>query len=266
MSRDRSGEDSTEYNVQLSQIRDYWNEQIHDLEITTQPMGSVGFFQELEEYRYDKLAYLPKIVDFSAYGNKQILEVGCGVGIDLIRFVREGAAVTGVDLSEVAIDLASQNFRHNHLEGKLQVMNGEALKYADKSFDMVYCHGVLGYTANPIEMVSEIQRVLRHEGQAIIMVYNAYSWLNALSKIMKVELEHEDAPYLKKYSIWEFKRLLESFSQVQIVPERFPVRTRLHHGLKAKLYNGLFVTLFNVLPRSLVRPSGWHLMAFATKS
>ena len=33
------------------------------------------------------------------------------------------------------------------------------------------------------------------------MVYNRVSWLNALSKVMKVPLEHEDAPVLKKYSI-----------------------------------------------------------------
>ncbi len=83
---------------------------------------------------------------------------------------------------------------------------------------------------------------------------------------MKVELEHEDAPVIRTYSIKEFKQMLRPFASVKIVPERFPVPSRLHHGLKATLYNKLFVGLFNSLPRAWVRPLGWHLMAFATKS
>jgi SAM-dependent methyltransferase len=142
-------------------------------------------------------------------------------------------------------------------------MNGEALQFEDNSFDVVYAHGVLQYTADASRMATEIHRVLRPGGEAILMVYNKFSWLNALSKLMKVELEHEDAPVLNTYSIREFANLLRPFDRVQIIPERFPVRTRLHQGLKATLFNGLFVTTFNLLPRPLVRPYGWHLMAFA---
>lgn len=249
----------------LAAIRTYWNEHIHDLEIATAPVGSAAFFAELTRYRFDKLRYLPDLVDFSAYANQRLLEVGCGVGIDLARFAQAGAVVTGVDLAEVSIELAKQHFAHSGLAGEFAVMNGEKLQFADHSFDVVYAHGVLQYTANAQQMVNELHRVLRPGGAAIFMVYNKYSWLNALSKLMKVGLEHEDAPVLKKYSIPEFKRLLKPFAQTRLVPERFPVKTELHHGLKARVYNDLFVGLFNRLPKALVRPTGWHLMAFAQK-
>ena len=114
-------------------------------------------------------------------------------------------------------------------------------------------------------MAGEIFRVLKPGGQAILMVYNKYSWLNLLSKIMQVSLEHEDAPVLRKISIGEFRRWLEPFQTYRIIPERFPVKTRLHGGWKGKAYNKGFVGLFNALPKSLVRPLGWHLMAFAVK-
>ena len=249
----------------LEAVRTYWNEHIHDLEIATQPVGSRGFFEELDEYRFDKLRYLPKLVDFNGYAGQQLLEVGCGVGIDLIRFARGGARVTGVDLAEVSIDLARANFASHDLSADLRVMNGEALAFEDGSFDVVYAHGVLQYTADAQRMVNELQRVLKPGGQAILMVYNKYSWLNLMSKVMNVGLEHQDAPVLNKYSIGEFKRLLRPFKEVRLVPERFPVETRLHHGLKARLYNQGFVKAFNLLPKPLVRPLGWHLMAFATK-
>ncbi|MEM2126250.1 MAG: class I SAM-dependent methyltransferase, partial [Candidatus Methanosuratincola sp.] len=238
----------------LEAVRQYWNEHIHDLEIATQPVGSAGFFRELDEYRFDKLRYLPKLVDFSAYREKELLEVGCGVGIDLVRFARGGAIVTGIDLSETSIDLAKKNFASNGLDADLRLMNGEEMQFENDRFDVVYAHGVLQYTANANKMVKEIYRVLRPAGQAILMVYNKYSWLNLLSKVMNVGLEHEDAPVLKKYSIREFKALLQPFAEVQIIPERFPVETRLHHGLKAALYNKGFVKAFYVLPRGLVRP------------
>jgi SAM-dependent methyltransferase len=249
----------------LDAIRVYWNQHIHDLEVATQPIGSAGFFAELDEYRFDKLRYLPRLVDFGGFRDRKLLEVGCGVGIDLVRFARGGALVTGVDLAEVSIDLARANFEQNGLQGDLYVMNGEDLTFEDNSFDVVYAHGVLQYTASAEKMARELHRVLRPGGEAIMMVYNRISWLNAMSKVMNVGLEHEDAPVLNKYSIGEFKRILKPFKTYNIVPERFPVETRLHHGLRAKLYNQGFVRFFNVMPRSLVKPLGWHLMAFATK-
>ena len=249
----------------LIAIRDYWNDHIHDLEVATEPIGSLGFFDQLDEYRFDKLRYLPQVVDFAGYQGKNLLEVGCGVGIDLVRFAGGDAQVTGIDLAEVSISLAQENFCQRGLDGDLKVMNGEALDFEDESFDIVYAHGVLQYTAHADKMIAEIYRILRPNGEAIMMVYNRNSWLNAMSKVMKVGLEHEDAPVLKKYSINEFKLLLSPFDQIKIIPERFPVETRLHHGIKATLYNKGFVKLFNLLPRSLVKPLGWHLMAFARK-
>ena len=249
----------------LIAIRDYWNDHIHDLEVATQPVGSSGFFDELDEYRFDKLRYLPKLVDFSGFKGKKLLEIGCGVGIDLVRFAKGGTEVTGIDLANVSIELAQENFEQRGLTADLQVMNGEELEFDTDSFDIVYAHGVLQYTANAPKMVEQIRRVLRPDGEAIIMVYNRISWLNAMSKVVNVGLEHEDAPVLRKYSIGEYEQLLTSFSQLIVVPERFPVETRLHEGLMGTLYNTVFVNLFNMLPISLIRPLGWHLMAFANK-
>lgn len=258
-----AGQDS---NKQLLEaIEAYWNERIHDLEIATQPIGSPGFFHELDEYRFDKLRYLPSVVDFSVYKGKRLLEVGCGVGIDLVRFAQKGAIVTGVDLADVSIELARKNFDQHYLFADLQVMNGEAMQFETGKFDVVYAHGVLQYTADATKMVKEIHRVLKPGGEAILMVYNRRSWLNALSKLMKVELEHEDAPVLNKYTIGEFREMLAPFARARIITERFPVKTRLHRGLKARFYNDLFVNAFNALPRSLVGSLGWHILAFARK-
>ena len=163
--------------------------------------------------------------------------------------------------------MAQQNFALHGLDesAAFAVGDGEHLPFADGSFDVVYAHGVLQYTADADRMIAECRRVLVPGGEAIFMVYNRVSWLNALSSVVGVGLEHADAPVLEKYSIPEFQQLLESFADVRVVPERFPVRSRLHRGWKGAAYNGLFVGTFNLIPRVLVRRFGWHLMAFCRK-
>lgn len=249
----------------VDEVRAYWEKHIHDLEITKHPVGSRGFFEDLDQYHFEKLHHLLRLVDFNGYRGKAVLEVGCGAAVDLARFAKGGAVCTGVDLATSAIELARANFEQQGLQADLRVANGEALPFPDNSFDLVYAHGVVQYTANPQQLVNEVRRVLKPGGQAIFQVYNRISWLNALSKLMKVGLEHDDAPVLLKYSIGEFRRLVSGFSETRIVPERFPVKSRLHGGWKGAVYNGLFVGTFNLLPRVLVERFGWHLLAFSRK-
>jgi ubiquinone/menaquinone biosynthesis C-methylase UbiE len=249
----------------IDDVRAYWNQHIHDLEITRHPVGSRGFFDDLDQYHFEKLHHLLRLVNFDGYRGQSVLEVGCGAGVDLVRFARGRAKVTAVDLAPSAIDLARTNFTQQGLDADLRVANGEALPFPDDAFDLVYAHGVVQYTADPQRLVDECRRVLKPGGTAIFQVYNRVSWLNALSKLMKVGLEHEGAPVLLKFSIGEFRRLLRGFSAVTIVPERYPVKSRLHGGWKGALFNGAFVGTFNLLPRPLVRRFGWHLLAFCVK-
>jgi SAM-dependent methyltransferase len=243
-------------------VRTYWDTHIHDLDITTHAPGSPGFFADLEHYHFEKLHHLPRLVPFDQFPGRRVLEVGCGAGTDLVRFARQGAKVTGIDIATSSIALAARNFALEKLPANLVVADGEALPFAERSFDLVYAHGVVQYTTDDRALVRECRRVLRPGGTAVFQVYNRNSWLNALSHVTKVDLEHVDAPMLKKYSIGEFRDLLKGFSRVRIVPERFPVKTRLHGGLKGTIYNTCFVGMFNALPRSLTRRFGWHLLAF----
>ena len=246
-------------------VREYWNRHIHDLEITSHPVGSAGFFADLDQYHFEKLHHLLRLVHFDGYRGRRVLEVGCGAGTDLVRFAKGGAIVAGVDLSPSAVALARRNFEQQGLDADLREADGERLPFESDTFDLVYAHGVVQYTSGPQALVDECRRVLKPGGDAVFQVYNRVSWLNALSKLMKVPLEHEDAPVLLKYSAGEFRALLKDFHDVRIVEERFPVKSRLHGGWKGTLFNSFFVGTFNALPRSLVRRFGWHLLAFCRK-
>ena len=249
----------------IQRVRAYWNEHIHDLAITAHPSGSPEFFQDLDEYHFDKLHHLLALIPFDKLSGQRVLDVGCGTGVDLVRFARGGARAVGVDLALSAVRLAQQNVGHQRLSARLLVGDGEVLPFADNQFDFVFAHGVVQYTADGRRLVEEVRRVLKPGGQAVFQGYNRVSWLNALSKLMKVDLEHEGAPVIHKYSPEEFRTIVGGFSDVRLVYERFPVKSRLHGGWKGVAFNTFFVGAFNALPRRWVERYGWHLLAFCRK-
>ena len=248
-----------------SAVRTYWDAHIHDLDVSAHRPGSREFFADLDQYHFEKLHHLLRLVDFDAWRGREVLDLGCGAGVEVVRFARGGAAVTGVDIAPSAVALTRQNLEQQGLQARLEAADGEALPFPDNAFDFVFAHGVMQYTSSDERLIAEVRRVLKPGGLAMFQAYNRISWLNALSKIMKVPLEHEDAPVLKRYSIAELRHLLRGFPSVDIVPERFPVTSRLHKGWKGTLFNGVFVGTFNALPRAWVRRFGWHLLAFCRK-
>jgi SAM-dependent methyltransferase len=249
----------------LTDVRQYWNRHIHDLEISRHPPGSPGFFADLDAYHFEKLHHLLRLVDFNAWSGKTVVDVGCGAGVEVVRFARGGARVIGIDLASQAVALTRENLAQQGLHAELAVAAGESLPLPDASADYVYAHGVVQYAADDRRVVRECHRVLRDGGTAVFQVYNRVSWLHALSTVMKVPLEHEDAPVLRRYSLAEFQSLVGRFRSVEMVFERFPVKSRLHKGWKGALFNAGFVGTFNALPRAWVRRFGWHLLAICRK-
>ena len=248
-----------------AKVKEYWDRNVSNWKIAQSPVGSEPFFREVEQYRFSKLSYLAKRVDFSAYPEKRILDVGCGLGNDLSRFVSGGSEGVGIDISQTAIMLSRKNFQFRELSAEFVQMDGEEMAFQDNSFDVVYCHTVLHFTPHPDALVQEIHRVLKPGGLAIIMTINRHSWLYALHRLANLKIDYMDSPVFNKYTYAEFERMLSPFDHLDIIVERFPVKTEVHSGIKAKIYNTLFVDLYNALPNKIVGKTGYHLLAFAHK-
>lgn len=251
----------------MTSIAEYWNKNVSNWKVANHlEDGSVPFFQEVERYRFEKLDYLESVAEFPKYSGKKVLDVGCGLGTDLSRFAAQGADVTGIDIAPRAIDLARKNFAWRELTGQFEVMDGEAMTFPDNLFDFVYCHTVLHFTPSPEAMIREIHRVLKPGGTAILMAINRRSWLYFLHRVAGMKIDYMDAPVFHKMDIDELDEKTKVFRDKEIKLYRFPVRTEVHKGFKALLYNTFFVDIYQALPKRLTRNTGYHMLAFVQKT
>jgi SAM-dependent methyltransferase len=246
-------------------ISAYWDHRIHDTELSRDPPDSAGYFAAMDAYRYGRLDYLAALADFDAWSDCDVLDVGCGAGLDLMRFARSGARAVGAELSAGALDLARRYFAVSGRHAALVRADGARLPFRDEVFDLVFCHSVLPFARDGAAIVAEAWRVLREGGSAIFMVYNRHSWLYVLRSLAAVGLGHDDAPAFSVHSRAEFEALLAPFQERAITAERLPAKSTLHRGFKGALFNHVFVRGTQLLPDAWMRPLGWHLVARCTK-
>lgn len=142
-----------------------------------------GTREAIEQLLIGRRAYAPWLVQSLAYDSTaelDVLDVGCGQGIDLVEYARAGAHATGIDLTPRHAELARSHLEALGLQANVVDGDAEHLPFEDASFDVVSSNGVLHHTPDMPAALREIRRVLRPGGKARIIVYNQRSlhyWL-----------------------------------------------------------------------------------------
>jgi len=246
-------------------VREYWNKNPYEYQLSRSPLGTIDYFLDVEAYYSKKYGYLKKYIDYSALCGKKGLDIGCGFGNDLVILTQAGALVTGVDISDIAVEMSKKNLEIRNLNAEVFQNNGETLNFKDNSFDFVFVNSTLSYTPNPERMIQEIHRVLKKGCEAYLIVYNSNSWLNILYKVFNNKPPREEAPALNQYSIKQFEELLNCFSDIEIKTDRFPIKTKQNNGALSLLFNSLFVPVFNLIPKKVLKSYGHHIVAKVVK-
>jgi ubiquinone/menaquinone biosynthesis C-methylase UbiE len=131
-----------------------------------------SFFESYDRWRYDQEGHLPRCFDRMGVAGKELLEIGLGQGADSEQLARRGAHWSGLDLTAEAVERVGVRFGLAGLESG-PVKQGTVLDipWPDDSFEMVFSHGVLHHVPDVKRAQAEIKRVLRRDGELIVMLY-----------------------------------------------------------------------------------------------
>lgn len=108
--------------------------------------------------------------DFFAEKNLQnILIPGIGYGRNAKTFIDNGISVTGIEISQTAIDLA-----HEHFGNNLTIHHGSVteMPFDDKLYDGIYCYGLI-YLLGKDERKKLIQDCFKQLTENGYMVFTA---------------------------------------------------------------------------------------------
>lgn len=243
------------------EVRDFWNRNVCQADLPGSEVGTREFFDEVEAIRYKYHYHLQpifkKIKEVTGTEGR-LLEVGCGMGTDLIQLARMDISVTGVDLTESGIEMAKRRFEIYDLEAELKVADAENLPFEDESFDVVYSFGVLHHTPDTKKAISETQRVLKPGGKAFIMFYYKPS-LNYLAHwVTGVPFDgskKDKCPVERAYTKREIRNLFDMYSEVHIDIDYL-------FGTGWGIMNSMTPIFIH---RAFGKIIGWHAMIEGTK-
>jgi 2-polyprenyl-6-hydroxyphenyl methylase / 3-demethylubiquinone-9 3-methyltransferase len=145
---------------------------------------------------------------------KLALDVGCGGGILAEAMAREGARVTGVDLSEKALAVARLHQLESGVSVDYRLTAAEALvAEAAGTFDVVTCMELLEHVPEPASTVAACARLVRPGGIVVFSTINRNAKAYVLAVIgaeyvlkLLPRGTHDYARFLKPSEVAAFAR------------------------------------------------------------
>src|SRR5438093_515135 len=89
-------------------VGQFWDAHPCGAGTSDQPRDRLDYFDAVERHRYALNPEMVEMADFPSTRGLDLLEIGCGMGTDLVQFARAGARVTGVDLTPQAVTITRQ--------------------------------------------------------------------------------------------------------------------------------------------------------------
>ena len=141
-----------------------------------------------------------------------MLDAGCGIGLNAFLAVRAGHTVTGVDKDKEKIRLAKLMADATHLPATFRVDDITRMTIPNKMFDTIVCFEVLEHIKQDAKAISELSRVLRAGGTLLLSVPST----GPISKINQ-EIKHH---VREGYDVDKLTSMLKEhgFTNIRIIP------------------------------------------------
>jgi SAM-dependent methyltransferase len=218
--------------VSIDRVREYWNARPCNIRHSPKPIGTREYFDDVERRKYFVEPHIPEFAEFARWSERSVLEIGCGIGTDTVRFARAGANVTAVELSDESAAIARQRVAVFDLGDRVQIRVGNAEELPTivppQRFDLVYSFGVIHHSPNPARIVEHIRSYMDATSELRLMVYARVSY--KLFWIMKEE------------GVWDMSRIDELIARNSEAQTGCPVTYTYTDDSVRELLAGFTVT------------------------
>ena len=264
----------------VEQVRTYWDSRPCNLRHSPRPPGSREYFDEVEARKYFVEPHIPEFAQFERWRDKDVLEVGCGVGTDSVSFARNGARLDVVELSPESLALTKKRFEVFGLNANFTNGNAEEIAQLlppEKKYDLIYSFGVIHHTPHPERVLAGLKARLKPDGELRIMLYSRYCWkvlwivltrwwrepMSISRLVARYSEAQTGCPVTYIYSARQIRELLKDFDVVSVSKDHiFPYRIKDYVQ-----YRYVKVWYFRWMPDSwfrwLEKRLGWHMLAVA---
>lgn len=139
---------------------------------------------------YDgECAFLEQVFErFSTRPVKSILDVGCGTGEHAMSLAGMGHVVTGIDVSERAIELARSKFRKHHRRARFVAADMRSF-HLISTFDACICmFAAIGYLPETRDIQAALARIREHLDEGSLFVFDCWNGLAVLRTLPSVRV------------------------------------------------------------------------------
>jgi ubiquinone/menaquinone biosynthesis C-methylase UbiE len=257
----------------LKKIKDYWNKKPCNINHSDEPSFNKKYFEEVRKKKYFVEKHILKFADFKKYKNKNVLEIGCGIGTDAVEFIRNGARYIGVDYSNKSIEISRKRVEVLKLFKKKPLFiedNCEELtkiKKIKKKFHLIYSFGVLHHTQNMQKAFNKIHELADKSTEIKIMLYakNSYKKFLLNNSLYRYEAQKgcpvvytvsdEDINNLIKNKFKILKKYQDFIFPYKIAPYKKGKYIKIDH------FKTMPLDIFNLLQKNI----GEHMMLILKK-
>lgn len=158
----------------LHKNRDSWNKRT-EWHIGSEFYDMEGFLAGASSLQEIELALLGDV------RGKSILHLQCHFGQDTISLARMGASVTGVDLSDLAIEKAREIAIQTRVSANASFIRCDLYdlpQHLDETFDLVFAsYGTIGWLPDLTRWGKLIARYLKPGGRLVFVEFHPFIWM-----------------------------------------------------------------------------------------
>ncbi len=139
--------------------------------------------------------------------SKTVLDIGCGTAAKSFYLASQGKKVTGIDISQKAIDSCLQNAKAFNLQKNTNFINQTLEDYkTSKNFDLILCTEVIEHIQDDQKMLKKIFTLLNKNG---ILILTTPSQNAPLYRIGFLNQFDQRVGHLRRYNLKPLTKLLQ---------------------------------------------------------